>query len=252
MIELNEVDDQDLKETLKLIHKNIIDNCDLVTPFSLGSKHLLHISTDSVKEFPPYISRRAGDTEDNTLPRVYTCKTMIQCIEGYTKFFQDIPLLRSDDKRQGFQNGYYLHLLPFDFALRPNKDLLFDAEAIKEHWLIKYSKETMYYKPEAVVEVICTGYSINITKDSKDTIITVSIMINNDSDQTVLLDDKLKIKRGYYSLNINIKNPSIEKAVYGAYITDLQEITGQRFAARKRIHTSLENHTNKLPKVYNW
>lgn len=45
MIDLAAIPDQDLKETLELVHPNVLENCDLVTPETLGSNYLLHVST---------------------------------------------------------------------------------------------------------------------------------------------------------------------------------------------------------------
>ena len=88
MIDLAAIPDQDLKETLELAHPNVLENCDLVTPETLGSKHLLHASTLKQNELTPYISVRANEVEDNTIPRVYVGKTLLNCLEGYASFLK--------------------------------------------------------------------------------------------------------------------------------------------------------------------
>ena len=77
------VDIDEMQETIKLTNPKVAKNVTLVTPNEIGVSSLLHISLDKRTILFPNISKRAGMTEDNTLPRVHTSITLAGCWAGY-------------------------------------------------------------------------------------------------------------------------------------------------------------------------
>ena len=251
MIDPSVIEDEDLKNTLSLVDEEILGNCDLHTPETLNTNHMLHVSTLKQDSIPPYISRRMGKTEDNTLPRVYVCRTLVQCLMGYAAFLKDTLMHRTEDD-SGFKGGYHIYLLPFDYTLKPNDKLLFDASLIHEHWLIKYNEDTIEYKPDALAEMIVTSYLLKPHKDPNETTMVIQVILHNPSQYNIHLDDDLTIGHGYYSFQITTTNPNIEALPKKYTASSVTEIPEDIYMKRKNTHASLEHISINKPKYLSW
>lgn len=251
MIDLAAIPDQDLKETLELVHPNVLENCDLVTPETLGSKHMLHVSTLKQNELTPYISARANKFEDNTLPRVYVGKTLLNCLEGYASFLKDTACNRSSSS-EGYQGGYHIYIIPFEYALRPNQKLVKVAYQTKEHWLIKYKEENVTYKPKAIGEMVVRSYKIQPARDPFKTIIAVDVLIHNPLDTKLFISDDIQIGKGYWNVEIKTEALSVEYNFYYCAANTPVEIPEEIYKQHKNAQTALEEINIKTPKCLSW
>ena len=195
----------EFKETLSLFNNKITRNTQIVTPESLGQHYLLHIAKEKFKELLPNVSRRAAYSEDNTIPRIHTAPALIECINGYASITHDI--LNGDfetkSKKGLYKGGYYIYFIPFEYALKPNNKLVYDAEATNEHWLITYNKETKTYKTSNVGRVINVGCSFTPDAINNGTKESIFLAIEIPKDQVLRLDEKQVISSGYWSVDIS-------------------------------------------------
>jgi hypothetical protein len=251
MIDLAAIPDQDLKETLELVHPNVLENCDLVTPETLGSNYLLHVSTLKQNELTPYISVRANEVEDNTIPRVYVGKTLLNCLEGYASFLKDTACNRSN-ATTGYQGGYHIYIIPFEYALRPNQKLVQVAHQTKEHWLIKYKEENVTYKPEAIGEMIVKSYNIRPDKDPYKTTVSVNVIIHNPLDIKLFISDDIQVSKGYWNLEIVTEALTVETNFYYCKVTEPVEVPEEIYKHHKHTQTALEEVDIKKPKCLSW
>lgn len=100
---------------------------------SLGDTPLLHISPNpNIEHFYPRFSPRVIAGEDTSIPRLSTCRALIDCIIG----------LNSEDTF-----GVYTIYEPqnWKYAVIPSKKLLPDVNVTEEHWLIHYDTENRLY-----------------------------------------------------------------------------------------------------------
>jgi len=113
---------------------------------------MFHISVDGgIKKFVPFVTRRAADIENTSIPRVSVSPSLMGCFVGYAKGWSDIAW--PDLKSKKFKNGWYIYKLPYEYAIKPSVKELYDQKLSDEHWLVTYSPTTVAYKPEVVGKV---------------------------------------------------------------------------------------------------
>lgn len=154
------VDIDEMQETIKLTNPKVAKNVTLVTPKELGVTSLLHISLDKRTTLFPNISKRAGTSEDNTLPRVHVSITLAGCWAGYAtggdlavnNIVVDTKVKQSSNKAISsvYKGGFYIHEIDFRCGLKPNKQLVYDAKYTDEVWLTTYNTLTRSFKAKIV------------------------------------------------------------------------------------------------------
>ncbi len=148
-----------LQPFFSLLTPEIRRELTVVTPETLGTDHLLHISKDTdLKRFVPAITRRGLKGEDRTIPRISTAPSLIGCLLGYSSDLHDFherkPGLRlNEQKSVPFKGGYVIYGFPFTAALRPSRKLVPDVERTDEHWLVAYDSDHTYYTPRQLGKV---------------------------------------------------------------------------------------------------
>ncbi len=154
------VDIAEMQETIDLANPKVAKNVKIVTPTELGVSSVLHISLNKQTVLLPNISKRAGLTEDNTLPRVHTSITLAGCWFGYAggadlavnNIVADTKEKQSSNKAVSsiYKGGFYIHEIDFRCGLVPNKNLVYDANFTGEVWLSTYNLLTRSFKANVV------------------------------------------------------------------------------------------------------
>lgn len=203
-----------MKKQLELCSDAVIKNTRIITPGDIKQNYLLHIAIKKTNEFIPYHSRIAAHTEDNTLARIHTAPTLGGCIVGFSmsehlilnskpednkKILESKPKYSSDSPYLG---GLYIHKIPFDVALVPNKKLVFDANETNETWLITYSPETRKYPATIIGRIILSHLIVTPRLGKPSTNNNVYIVEITDPDG-VYLDTKNFLDKGYWEVSIN-------------------------------------------------
>jgi hypothetical protein len=185
----------DFKQWYGLLPKVVQANTVIVDTGSLGQAFMLHIDVRTPKAFMPMMPRSAAANEDNTTPRVTVAPDIRGCIQGYGRYL--------DDMMWQDQNGIYINRLDFEYCLRPNRKLCYDAEASGEHWLVTYSPATKQYRPTQVG--IMFTESINTARDQslQTNVHHVVVLIEVTSDDTLRLDETIMLTRGRYRVEMD-------------------------------------------------
>ena len=154
-----DIDIEELKDAVRLMSSGVQKNTSIITPDELGSEFFYHISFGKFSEFVPNISRRAGMTEDNTVPRVHVADTLNNAWNGYaTGPYLMANIQPSLSKAKGlkadYKGGFYIHRIPFRACLKPNKKLVYDADFTNEHWLVTYNEMTRVFPATCIGRVV--------------------------------------------------------------------------------------------------
>lgn len=187
---------EEIQETLDLSSKPVKQNA-VIVPYDKLNKPLLHISHSLQKELIPNISKRAGSSEDNTMPRVHMSPYLIGCIFGYASIHNDImdlPVVAS------FKGRYYIYSVDFEFCIKPNNKLVYDQSNSDEHWLVTYNKETVKYKPTYTNEMLFESLTTTVVR-GKHLLHELTFNLNI-IQPDMWLDDKTNVKSGYYKMKV--------------------------------------------------
>ncbi len=151
---------EEMNEALKLVNSRIVRNVAVETPDTIGQNFVYHIALDKRARFYPNISKRAGASEDNTLPRVHTALSLAGCWFGYASGGQMVvdyipqktkgKVSENSNKSSAYRGGFYIHRIPFRVGLRPGTNLVYDSDYTNEIWLSTYNEMTTSFPAEVV------------------------------------------------------------------------------------------------------
>lgn len=116
---------EEMKVYISLLNPKARKNLEVVNSTEMTLPYMLHIDKVPPKAFIPQMPRRAADSEDNTVARVTVADTLVGRLIGYSDAYYDF--LNEDS------SGYIISALDYRECLRPNNNLVYDAEATNEH-----------------------------------------------------------------------------------------------------------------------
>jgi len=139
---------RDIKKYLDTLSPTVRKNVEIVSTADLGQDHFLHLSPDRMerKSYIPRIGERQAPSEDRTVPRVTVSPTIFGCYVGYSALHYNLVGYKNPNVGDLPAAGLYIYELGFEFALKPNKSLVYDSEVTGEHWLVGYNEDTAEYK----------------------------------------------------------------------------------------------------------
>jgi hypothetical protein len=194
-------DVKELKETIKFYIPKIQNNVTIVTPKDIGQDFMHHISVKRFKDMVPNISKRAGASEDNLLPRVHVAPTLTGCMQGYAGIhahqLNDLVINGDGSIYKGF---IHIYKIPFKACLKPNKRLVYDANETGEHWLVTYNKNTVVFPSSVVGFIVPINLKVTPLVD-KSTISTSQLAICVKDKDGIILDSKTTLSKGYWLLD---------------------------------------------------
>ncbi len=251
---------KDLDRLLLLTSDKVKKNAKVITNEELGQDYLLNIGLKVIKDFTPNVSKRAAPTEDNTIPRIHTSKTLLGCIVGFSSseyLAQSyIPSDDGKDKNKNLDNyfsdkylgGMYIHKIPFKVALQPNKKLVYDQEDSSEIWLVTYDEDTRKYPADVIGKLFISKMEmVPCVGSFPDKISTFYIEIA-DKDG-IFLYDKVLLTKGYWSVQISYTNDTLTSKNF-----KLEKISKAEFDKDHQAKAALLSfETNsKTQKLYSW
>jgi hypothetical protein len=218
-----------LTDFVQLFNDKVRKNIKIITPQDIGQNYLLHIRKTEAKILIPVVSKRAANSEDNTIARVHTSPFLFGCILGYAQHVYDITELNVTNKvaNNSYLGGYYIYKIVFDAALQPNQKLVYDQEVTDEHWLVNYSKDTRFYKCEIVGKIFNDQVNFIPQKDRVPKIFT-----------TQLVETYEPIK---FQKNTDAKPPGFYRLVINEQeaILEVQTITKQVYDENKNLKAAM-------------
>ena len=207
---------EEMKEQLKLCSDAVIKNTKIITPGEIGQNYLLHISISKISEFIPYHSRISASSEDNTIPRVYTSPTLGGCVIGFsTSDYLTTNLIPNEVKGQDknkelnsnvkgiYYGGLYIHKIPFDVALKPNKKLVFDAKETDETWLITYNENTRKF-PATIIGKMIVSKLETIPRLGKLPTNLNTFLVEITDEDGIYLSKGTLLSKGYWKISVNL------------------------------------------------
>ena len=231
---------QEFLESYELITPNVRKNTTIVTPETLGQNVFYHIAKTKMKSLVPNVSRKAAPSEDNTVPRVYVAPTLLGCIAGYVLLIYEAFELYPTDKNtpDTWLGGCYIYTIPFEYALKPNSKLLYDAEVSDEHWLISYNRDTITYKPSYVTKMVVIALRSNSFYNGS--IVRELDILIEVSESGIHLDKKTYVEGGYYKCTVIYElTYKDDKESYKWKIDNVESISAGEFQSAKKIHAAM-------------
>lgn len=217
---------------VKVHPEEVLDELTVVTPKQLGRNFLLHMSKDSrLREMIPYVSTRTVRHENRSVARICVGSTIAACILGYGGAM--IDFLEGSDTSDGkgkasveWRGGWYLYALPFQYALKPSKDLLRNVDLSDEHWLVSYNQHTQVYFPQQVGKFFYR--TVNQQGHGTSRKIVIEIILEITCDVPVPFGPNEKLKKGYWRIVVTglhdvkhhdqVRIDSKRELTYGEYL----------------------------------
>lgn len=246
------VDIEEMQEVINLANPRVAKNVTLVTPKELGVTSLLHISLDKRTTLFPNISKRAGMSEDNTLPRVHAGITLAGCWSGYATGGEkavNTIVVNTKEKQSNnkaissvYKGGFYIHEIDFRCGLKPNKQLVYDANFTDEVWLATYNPLTRSFKAK-IVGIIFPSSVTYFPRTGSYPLEVTTLCVKIEKGCTIKLTDKKThfkpekdtaefLTEGYWKFKISDSHD----------IGDLESIKKEEFEDLKLLSAALLSH----------
>lgn len=226
----------------------------VVTPETLGTSYLLHISKDTeLKRFVPGVTRRGLSKEDRTVPRICTAPSLIGCILAYSSTLHDFHGRLTGQKFNGtrqvpFKGGYAIYGFPFEVALRPSPKLVPDVRRTDEHWLVAYDSAHADYRATCVGKVFYSEVTYQVVAGEPQH--RVEMYIEVIPEEGFWLTAKRKLTSGFWHVTVT----DLDKSPRWDQLTDLQveRIDPKHYATMKRNVASLLSLEACTPLTARW
>lgn len=227
-----------VRELVSLIDKTVADNTTLLSKDELGVDYLLHVSRYKIKNntFIPRIAYSQSKSENRTFLRVNCAKTLIDCINAIANLQYDFVNDFSDKN----SNKYYIYAIPFEYVLKPNNKLVFDADFTDEMWLFTYSEATKVFKADLIGEFFVSKIETTPIKKEKHVYNSKIITIECQSSSPINIDDK-NVLDGFFKFTFNI---NVED-----HIETIEKTNKSTFEKLKLLSSALEG---MKPKWISW
>lgn len=235
-----------IEDYIRLLPDAVSRELKIVTPETLGQDFFLHLSINQDKKpYTPFVSRRGANQEDNSTPRVTVSDSLFGCLNGYAGLVDEIFM----DPQ--YKRGVYINLLPFEFAVKPSKKLVYDQEQSNEHWLLPFNEDNKVYKFDRIGKLFIVNMN-TVPDDSQRKYSTYfDIYIELSTDKTIKFSKEIFLKKGYYSIK-NIPNCTNEKISHKKqYDIFCEEITKKQYDERKVISAATLSYKEK-PLITKW
>lgn len=245
-----DIDREDLKEQLKLTQPFIRDNVQIVGKSAMNDGRVYHIARHRQSKMFPFISKRQKPDEDNTLPRIHVCSSLIGCFRSYGDFDSvgttEVPVTKDtevDDPDHptysNYKGGYYIHELNPVVGLLPNKKLT-GNETQDELWLIAYNELTKTYPAKGIGRIILKEVTFRPKAGSMPDVVNV-FALEVTGENGLKLADRRYLTRGCYLIKTH--NHTVESCT---------SIAKADFDAVREYSASMLSHRDSLPPFLRW
>lgn len=239
--------DSDFDRAYNLLIPNVKKNTKIITPDNSGQSYMYHIAKTKMKTLVPNISRRANMAEDNTVARIHVCMDLQGCFMGYAAIKNDAdsmpPISPSDkDEKNVWYGGYYLYTIPYEYALKPNRKLVPDADTTDECWLISYNEETRTYTPISVTKIIYTH--MHSHAESRGAYISHIYYMVQVGEFGLHITKNRFLEKGYYRFRFTDEYALYPKPNLVNLIDEIEPISEGEFNNARRTHTTMLSRPN--------
>lgn len=176
-----------------------IDQLKLFTAEEVN-RPLYHISmNNNIKMFTPQVSNRTLGKENRSVPRISTSTSLIGCLNGYQSIMSDI----NGRSPNGFNGLHTVYELPYQYAIKPSKQLLPDVDNSDEYWLISWKKETYATTPSVAAEMFVPKVETVYGNDGRAQLVHLYMHVK---EHELYIDHQIKLQPGYYYIKLNNYN----------------------------------------------
>jgi hypothetical protein len=243
-----------LQPYLSLLVPEVRREMTVVTPQTLGTPYLLHISKDTdLARFVPGVTRRGMKKEDRTVARVSTSPCLMGCLLAYNSdmfdFHERKPGLKFGEARSvPFKGGYAIYGFQFDVAVRPTRKLVPDVEQTDEHWLLPYDERHTAYQPETLGKVFYSSVAYEVWEGRA--VPRIEMYVEVLTEQPIWLDGRQKLTKGCWRITMTDLHRSVKwNEVRGLTI---EEISNSDYTAVKRNVASMLSFESYAPASARW
>ena len=203
---------KDFDYSVDLLGKHVSDHVKIIDPTFLKVPLLFRVDEVVPKTFIPRMPKSANETENSTVPRVVTATTLLGCMCGHTAM---LWLITTRELGESGNNFYKISAFPFDFALLPDKSLVFDAHDTEEAWLITYDKTTVEYRSIDYGEMFFHKVSTVIQGNSKVNKVIADVLIKVDDSRGLPMAGNHVLEKGHYYLKMDLTYYAKESKEHG-------------------------------------
>ncbi len=215
----------DIQDYINIQTPYVRKNSVILSASDIDQDFMLHIDVKTPRYFYPRISEKQAASEDKSVPRITVAPTLVGCIIGYAIVHGDIRHL---DK------GAYYDINKFDFTtgIKPNHNLVYDARATSEVWLVTYNEATFRYKPTTIGKLLINKITNTRHSGNKVSEVYEGVVWIKSNDKVRLDYTGRTIEKGYYKIVADLNN---------LYIPNISKITKSDFDVVKKDTTSMES-----------
>ena len=227
---------------LATVSPKVRENVKVVSPEDLGTDTLFHVTYDpKIRSFNPRVSQKTMSSEDRSLPRVSTSPYIGGALAGYAVVEWEF---NSERSRKDFRGGWYIYAIPFEYALKPNKEVQPDVEGTDEIWLVPYNDAQWKIIPKRIGAFFIE--ELRVRWEGRRRIVTALFCLENDSDTPIALSRDVIVKRGYWSFASEGFNNDFhtQRKYYPPVIQDLKLLTASEYALKKKLSASMLSYFN--------
>ena len=194
---------KDFDRAVELLGEHVTSNVEVLEPKDLKVPLLFRLDEYVPKVLIPRMPASAASSENSTVPRVVTATTIFGCMSGHGAMLWLIL-----DRRIGEtgNNHYKLTSYDFEYALLPNKKLVYDAAETREAWLIAYDKDSIAYRPFFHGEVFFHKVSVVIQGNATLNKRIAEILVHITDSRGVEWCEGIFLEKGYYYVKADVSN----------------------------------------------
>lgn len=251
---MNEVQGfEDIKKFLSLQSKAVQENCLIVDPDTMGAPYSLHIDKNTPAVFVPRMPTSAMDSENDSCPRVTVACTLLGCYIGYFRGEDDIAKgsKRYEGDTDHYRGGYVISKLAFDYALKPNENMVPDALRSEELWLVPYDQKHSEYKPVVLGKAFVSfvGYS---PVSGEKPIIDITMWVEVQATEGMLLTKKILLGAGYHKVSVQWDGIHT-RDINDDHNVIVASVDVDTYQQAKNLHAAmLEHDIAKRPSYLSW
>lgn len=256
---------EEISTLLETSSEKVNRNVEVVYPETIGQNFVLHISKDTkIKKFVPVIGTRQGTNEDRTMPRVCTSDNLYGCMLGYASTHNDVAFLLADgDSRSSnggaYKGGWAIYEIEFEAALKPNKNLVYDAGRTDEIWLVSYNRKTVDFIPKLAGKMFYSEVRYQ-PRTGDAPLADGTLIIEVIKAEGIRFSDNIFLDRGYWK----IEGPMVDNISSFKRLVDASKNTSRdgmfkvfsisptEYSALKNQAAALLGFSDKLPNFLKW
>lgn len=248
-----DTDREDFYQWFSTQSKEVQANSKIVSAGEVGQDYMLHIDKQTPAKFIPMLSRRAGKTENNTVPRITVSPTLVGCLIGYAAAENDTinGTLKEENNETKFRGGYDICELRFKHCLCPNSKLVYDASRSQEHWFVSYNKQTQEYAPVKIGKMFASKLTYEPVSGGMPAV-TFEMYVEVHKEEGIKLSPNIHLDKGFYCAIIKFENKEHPGSVSEEHLFKVNSISAGEYNKAKQLSAAMLSHQDKVPKYLNW